>query len=175
MKKDENEIQAKIEAALYAAGRPLSIKELCSASGINSKRKNITITRSLAKIINSSLMAIEIVESSDQKFSLQLKGRYERIARRFSTRPLISHSILKTLSHIVYLQPISGTELVLRRGTHVYKHLKYLEDLGFISRKKSGRTRIYKTTSNFSDYFGLSGDFNIMKKQLTKELKKRNP
>ena len=92
-----------------------------------------------------SLKAIEIVESLDQKFSLQLKGRYERIARKFSTRPLISHSILKTLSHIVYLQPISGTELVLRRGTHVYKHLKYLEDLGFISRKKSGRTRIYKT------------------------------
>jgi segregation and condensation protein B len=166
---DESEIKARIEAALYAAGRPLSPKELASAAGITSKRRAVRAVRDLARILNSSLRAIEIVELADRKFAMQLKKQYNIIAKRFSTKPLIPPSVLKTLSYIAYFQPISSLSLAEKRGKQAYKHLKILDEIGFISGEPSGRTKVYKTTPAFSEYFGLSDDPEIMKKQLLKQ------
>jgi len=167
---DESEIQARIEAALYVAGRPLSPKELTSAAGMTSKRKAVKATRDLAKILNSNLKAIEIVELADQRFAMQLRKQYNIMAKRFSTKPLIPPSVLKTLSYVAYFQPVSRLELAEKRGKQVYQHIKTLEEIGFISGEPSGRTRVYKTTPAFSDYFGLSGDLGTIKKQLFKKV-----
>lgn len=169
----DEEIQARIEAALYAAGRPLTPKELASAAGITSQRKAVKATRALARIISSTLKAIEIVELMDKKFTMQLKQQYTKVARRYSIKPLVPHSALKTLSYIAYFQPISALELAERRGKHIYQHLKMLEQFGFISGEPSGRTKNYRTTLAFSEYFGLSSDLEIMKKQLLKTGLKR--
>ncbi|MCP8322942.1 MAG: SMC-Scp complex subunit ScpB [Candidatus Methylarchaceae archaeon HK02M2] len=163
---NDNEIQAKIESALYAAGRPLTPKELASAACITSERKAVKITRNIANILNSTLKAIEVVELQNQKFVMQLRKKYNPIAKKFSIKPLLPHSTLKTLSYIAYFQPISRLELVEQRGKHAYPHFKTLEKLGFISGEPSGRTKIYRTTSAFSEYFGLSNNLETMKKQL---------
>ena len=97
---------------------------------------------------------------------MQLRKKYNPIAKKFSIKPLISPSTLKTLSYIAYFQPISRLELVEQRGKHAYSHFKTLEKLGFISGEPSGRTKIYRTTSAFSEYFGLSNNLETMKKQL---------
>jgi len=167
---DESEIQARIEAALYSAGRPLSPKELASAAGITSKRKAVKAVRDLARILNSSLRAIEIVELADKRFAMQLRKQYNIMAKRFSTKPLIPPSVLKTLSYVAYFQPISRLELAEKRGKQVYQHIKTLEEIDFILGEPSGRTRVYKTTPAFSDYFGLSSDLGTMKKQLFKKV-----
>ncbi|MGQ9469828.1 MAG: SMC-Scp complex subunit ScpB [Nitrososphaerales archaeon] len=166
---NESEIQARIEAALYAAGRPLSPKELASAAGITSKRMAVRAVRDLARILNSNLKAIEIVELANQKFAMQLRKQYNTIAKRFSTKPLIPSSVLKTLSYVAFFQPISRLELAEKIGKQAYQHLKTLEEIGFISGEPFGRTRVYKTTPAFSEYFGLSIDPEAMKKQLFKK------
>jgi segregation and condensation protein B len=166
---DENEIQARIEAALYAAGRPLSPKELASAAGITSKRRAVKAARDLVRIFNSNLRAVEIVELVDQKFVMQLKKQYTITAKRFSTKPLMPPSVIKTLSYVAYFQPISSLDLAEKRGKQAYQHLKVLEDIGFISGEPSGRIKIYRTTPAFSEYFGLSGDLETMKRQLLKQ------
>jgi segregation and condensation protein B len=166
---DESEIQARIEAALYAAGRPLSPKELALAAGITSKRRAVRAARDLARIFNSNSRALEVVELADQKFVMQLKKQYNIIAKKFSTKPLMPPSVIKTLSYIAYFQPISSLDLAEKRGKQVYQHLKALEEIGFISGEPSGRTRIYRTTPAFSEYFGLSGDLETMKRQLLKQ------
>jgi len=165
---DDNEIQARIESALYAAGRPLSPKQLASAARITSQRRAVKVARKLITIVNSTLKAIEIVELEDQKFTMQLKQQYNTIAKKFSTKPLLPPSTLKTLSYVAYFQPISRLNIVERRGTHAYSHIKTLEKLGFISGKPSGKTKVYRTTKVFSEYFGLSNDLETMKKQLYK-------
>ncbi|MCP8304417.1 MAG: SMC-Scp complex subunit ScpB [archaeon] len=165
---DDGEIQARIESALYAAGRPLSPKELTSAARITSTRRAVRVARNLARIVNSTLKAIEIVELEDRRFAMQLRQKYNPVAKKFSMKPLISPSTLKTLSYVAYFQPISRLDLVERRGKHAYSHLKTLEKLGFISGEPSGRTKVYRTTPAFSEYFGLSSDIEVMKKQLFK-------
>ena len=55
---------------------------------------------------------------------------------------------------------------MVRRSSTVYQHLKELEDVGFIAGERQGRSKNYRTTTRFADYFGLSTDVTSMKRQL---------
>ena len=160
-------MQARIEAALYAAGRPLSPEELTKAAGVTSKRKALSAVRLLSLNVNRTLRAVEISELTEHRFVMQLKPEYSGIARKFSARPLLNTGALKTLSHIIFFQPITAPELARRRGPAAYQHVKELEAVGFVRGEPAGRTKIYRTTTAFSEYFGLSKDPTALKEQLS--------
>jgi segregation and condensation protein B len=157
---------AKVEAALYASGRPLDAEQLARVAGTASLRKAVAIARDIEKAVNASMQAVEVVEYPGPRFAMQLKGEFTHVARKFATRPLLSKAALRTLSFIAYFQPITSSELVLRRSSTVYQHLRELEDVGFVTGAREGRSRSYTTTGRFADYFGLSADVSTMKKQL---------
>ncbi len=160
------EMIARVEAALYASGRPLDSDQLARVAGTTSQRKAVAVAREIAKAVNGSLKAVEVVEYPGPKFAMQLKTEYTPVARRFATRPLLSRAAMRTLSFIAYFQPITSSELVLRRSSTVYEHLKELEEVGFITPQRQGRSKSYTTTARFADYFGLSTDLPSMKRQL---------
>ena len=160
------EALAKVEAALYAAGRPLEASEIARVAGTMSERKAIATAREVMRVVNSSLQAIEVVEYPGPRFAMQLKGQLIQVARKFATRPLLSKAALRTLSYVAYFQPLPASELVLRRSSAVYQHLKELEEVGFVVSERQGRNRFYRTTGRFSEYFGLSGETTLMKRQL---------
>ena len=160
------DVLAKVEAALYASGRPLSLEEIAHVAGTASDRKATAIAREVARAVNGAMQAVEVVEYAGPKFAMQLKGQYTQTARRFATRPLLSRAALRTLSYIAFFQPISAAELVLRRSSTVYQHLKELEDVGFVAGERQGRSKNYRTTTRFAEYFGLSTDTTTMKRQL---------
>jgi segregation and condensation protein B len=160
------EILGKVEAALYASGRPLSLDDIAHVAGTSSERKATAIAREVARTINGTMQAVEVVEYTGPKFAMQLKAQYTQTARKFATRPLLSRAALRTLSFIAFFQPISAAELVLRRSSTVYQHLKELEDVGFVTGERQGRNKSYRTTSRFAEYFGLSTDITAMKRQL---------
>jgi len=160
------DVLAKVEAALYASGRPLSLEEIARVAGTASDRKATAIAREVARAVNGAMQAVEVVEYAGPKFAMQLKGQYTQTARKFATRPLLSRSALRTLSFIAFFQPISAAELVLRRSSTVYQHLRELEDVGFVAGERQGRSKNYRTTTRFAEYFGLSTDVTSMKRQL---------
>ena len=166
MNEEKKELQNRIEAALYISGRPLSPEELAKAAGITSTRKAIRLTSDLAKTINDKNRAIEIIEYSERRFAMQLREKYSNLAKRFSLRPLLLQSALKTLTYISIYQPISSKNLAQKRGAQVYQQLKHLVKLGFIGWEPTGRTKTYRTTRRFSEYFGLSPEMEMLKKQL---------
>ena len=160
------DVLAKVEAALYASGRPLSLEEIAHVAGTVSDRKATAIAREVARTVNGAMQAVEVVEYAGPKFAMQLKGQYTQTARKFATRPLLSRGALRTLSFIAFFQPISSAELVLRRSSTVYQHLRELEDVGFVAGERRGRSRNYRTTVRFAEYFGLSTDVTTMKRQM---------
>lgn len=160
------EVLAKVEAALYAAGRPLAVDEIARVAGTASERKATAMAREIARAVNGALQAVEVVEYSGPRFAMQLKAKYTQTARKFATRPLLSRAALRSLSYIAFFQPISSAELVLRRGSTVYQHLKELEEVGFIGSERQGRSKAFKTTPRFAEYFGLSPDVTTLKRQL---------
>jgi len=169
MRERDIEMLARIEAALYASGRPLSIDELQKAAGTDSANKAVKMARELVQKINSNMRAIELVELHDGSFVLQLKLHYNNVIKRFATRPFLSHATLKTLSCAAYMQPVTSKQLAEIRGSQVYLHLKLLVQSGFLTYQKLGRLRIYQTTKKFQDYFGIDGDLEKLKKKLLKK------
>ena len=159
-------LRSRIEAALYSAGRPLDVAQLARVAGTSSERKAAQLAREVAASVNKNLGAVEVVEYPGLRFAMQLKADYVQIARRFATRPLLSKAALRTLSFIAYFQPIPASELVLRRSSAVYQLLKELEDVGFITSERRGRSKMFRTTGRFAEYFGLSPESPVMKRQL---------
>ena len=155
-----------LEAALYVAGRPLDLNELCSVLSTRSKKKAKKFTDALKQEYSSRSTALEILELKDERYVLQLKADFTPLVRKFVNRPLLSSGPLKTLSYIAYRQPISQKRVIEVRGQHAYGHVKLLKDMGLIAAERSGRSMALKTTDYFADYFALTHDTPTMKKEL---------
>jgi segregation and condensation protein B len=157
---------ALLEAALYVAGRPLDLNELCSVLKTRSKNRAKKLAKMLMNEYASRNTALEILELKDERYVLQLKAEFTPYVKKLVTRPLLSTGPLKTLSYIAYRQPISQKRVVEVRGHHVYGHIRLLKEMGLVAAERSGRSSVLRTTEYFADYFGLSHDVAAMKKEL---------
>jgi segregation and condensation protein B len=156
---------ALIEAALYVTGHPVDLKTLGSILGMRSEEKIRDTARQLKERYKNT-GAIEVLELSDGRFVMQLRPQYAPHVKRLATRQLLTPGPMKTLSFIAYKQPITQSYLAKVRGNLSYSHVKQLQEIGLISEEKLGRTKMLRTTPNFADYFNLSQDVQVMKKQL---------
>jgi segregation and condensation protein B len=155
-----------LEAALYVAGRPLDIRELCSVLSTRSKKKTKKYIKLLIQDYFSRNTALEIIELKDDRYVLQLKAEHTPLVKKLVNRPLLSSGPLKTLSYIAYRQPVSQKRVIEVRGQHAYGHVKILREMGLITAERSGRSIALRTTDYFADYFGLSLETASMKREL---------
>ena len=159
---------ALLEAALYVAGRPLDLNELCQVVGSRSKKRTQVYIEILMKEYAARNTALEILSLKNERYVLQVKPEFTHLIKKLVNRPLLSSGPLKTLSYIAYRQPISQKRVIDVRGQHAYGHVKMLKDMGLILSERSGRSLALKTTDYFADYFGLTTDTLVMKKDLKK-------
>ena len=157
---------ALLEAALFVAGRPLDLNELCQVIGSHSKMKAQKYADTLRQEYVARNTALEILALKDERYVLQVKADFTPLIKKLVNRPLLSSGPLKTLSYIAYRQPVSQKRVIDVRGQHAYGHVKLLKDMGLILAERSGRSMALKTTDYFADYFGLTHDITMMKKDL---------
>jgi len=157
---------ALLEAALYVAGRPLDLNELCQVIGSRSKRRVQKYADTLLKEYAARNTGLEILALKDERYVLQVKADFTPLIKKLVNRPLLSSGPLKTLSYIAIRQPVSQKRVIDVRGQHAYGHVKLLKDMGLIVAERSGRSMALKTTDYFADYFGLTHDTGVMKKDL---------
>ena len=174
MVKIENakESTARIEAALYSAGRPLRIEDIIRASGTESKIKTLELLKEIIKKTKNAFIALEIAILPDGSYVMQLKPEYSSTVKRYASKPVLPNATLKTLSYIAYAQPIASKQLVETRGSGVYAHLKELRQLDYITHQNVGRLKIYTTTEKFQKYFGIQGDVEDLKSRLFSKVRK---
>ncbi len=163
---EDDDAMARLEAALYSAGRPLTIEELIKASGTESRTKTLAIMTNLVKKTKTVFKAIEVASLPDGSYVFQLKPEFNTVIRKYASKPLLPTATLKTLSYIAYMQPVSSKRLVEVRGSGVYMHLKLLQQLDYIEHQNVGRLKIYNTTEKFQKYFGIQGDKDLLKQKL---------
>ena len=160
------EEMAKIEAILYASGNPMSFTELCAHLKLSSEGEVSDLVDKMSRIYEAEGSALELKRLPMERVVLQLKTEHTGEAKKFSIKPLLTEGPLKTLSFVAYNQPIEQKEVAQARGSHSYRHLKMLENMGLISREKKSRSKIIRTTDKFADYLGLSHNRSTMKRQL---------
>ena len=154
------------EAALYVAGRPLDLNDLCWVLKTRSKKRARRTVDKLREQYMARATALEVLELKDERFVLQLKADFTPHVKKFVNRPLLSIGPLKTLSYVAYRQPVSQKRVIDVRGRHAYGHIKTLKDMGLVGSERNGRSMVLRTTEYFADYFGLSLDTASMKKEL---------
>ncbi|MGB9915198.1 MAG: SMC-Scp complex subunit ScpB [Candidatus Bathyarchaeales archaeon] len=155
-----------LEAALYVAGRPLSLAELSSVLNTRSQQKTKKYVKILMQEYSARNTALEILELKDERYVLQLKAEFTPLVKKLVNKPLLSSGPLKTLAYIAYRQPVTQKRVIQVRGQHAYGHIKLLKDMGLVATERSGRSMTLRTTDYFADYFGLSHDITTMKKEL---------
>ena len=144
--------RAIVEAALFSAGRALTVDELARTTRLDPDIMKGHL-RALAREYTKRDSAIEVAQIGT-KWTMQIRSEFTERARAFAP-PEIDRDLLKTAALIAYHQPLLQSDLFDMIGSKVYEHTKALEELGLIARKPSGRSLTLTTTRYFAEFFGL--------------------
>ena len=151
-KPDPKDPEKAVEAALFSAGRPIAIEELCTITGHPHGLVRRAVKR-LIKKYRSDKTTLE-VSKVGSRYAMQLKTGYSEDAVKVAPCE-IPKRFLKTLALIAYHQPIRQSELKGMIGDKVYEHVPELQKFGMVHAKKFGPTKILITTNRFPEYFGI--------------------
>ena len=160
---DQDYLVKIIEAALFTAGKPLSVD--------NIKHQLLTDYQVTKKQINASLQilkndyqgrGIELVEVASGYRFQSIAQCARDLTQLFAEKsPKYSRALMETLALIAYKQPITRGEIEQIRGVSVTSHIiKSLLERNWVRisghKEVPGRPAMYVTTPEFLDYFSLT-------------------
>jgi len=159
---DDSEIKYFIEAALLAAGRPLSIDQMLALFDEGSVPDRGQIRAAVGALqedyANRGLTIAEVASG----FRVQIRrSMADRLQKLWEDRPpRYSRALFETLALIAYRQPLTRGEIEEVRGVSVTPNIiRTLLERDWIRvvghRDVPGRPAMFGTTRNFLDYFGL--------------------
>ena len=151
----DTEQKRKVEAALFIAGKFLSMQELVALTDVNP----ILLRRALDDLSEKYKdSGIEIVQKQDQ-WKMDVALPYASMVNRLATGSSeFSKAEQETLAIIAYKQSLKQSVLVKIRGNKSYEHIKKFVDLGLIHKKKLGHTAELSLTDEFHEYFHVGDD-----------------
>jgi len=159
---DTKQLKFVIEAALLAAGRPLSVDKLQALFDTRDAPIRQDIRAAIMDLqADFAERGIELVEVSSG-FRIQIRSTMtHQLEKLWEERPpRYSRALLETLSIIVYRQPVTRGEIEDIRGVAVSTNIvRTLLERNWIRvvghRDVPGKPAMFGTTKEFLDYFGL--------------------
>ena len=161
--KNKTEISNTVEAALFSAEEPLSIKDLRGMF----KPGDAPATDELNAILDQLASdyhgrGIELVSVANG-YRFQTQVQYASTLRRLRELrpPRYSRALLETLAIIAYRQPVTRGDVEEVRGVAVSTDImRALLERGWVrqmgEREVPGRPALYGTTTDFLEYFNLA-------------------
>jgi len=154
------EVQANVEALLYASGEPLSVKDLKKALPEAGDLIRPAIEQ-LNELYGKEGRGLQLVEVAGG-FQITTRPEFHEVVSRLLSSPKparLSLQALETLAVIAYRQPITVPELLDLRGVRsasVVRTLLEKKLVRIVGRKPVvGRPLLYGTTREFMLRFGL--------------------
>ena len=156
---DSTEIKYFIEAALLAAGRPLSIDQLQGLFDGRSAPEKTEIRQAIATLNEDYSERGIVVTEVASGFRMQIMA--DRLQKLWEERPpRYSRALFETLALVAYRQPITRGEIEEIRGVSVSSNImrtllerEWVRVVGH--RDVPGRPAMFGTTKTFLDYFSL--------------------
>ncbi|SMF95516.1 segregation and condensation protein B [Methylomagnum ishizawai] len=156
------ELKHIIEAALLAAGRPLSQAELLGLFGEREQPGPEQLQAALAALAEDCQGRPVELKQVATGYRLQVRAIFSPwLSRLFEERPArYSRALLETLAIIAYRQPVTRGEIEDIRGVAVNTGIvRTLLDRNWVQtvghKEVPGRPALLATTRHFLDYFGL--------------------
>jgi segregation and condensation protein B len=159
---DQNEIKYFVEAALLAAGKPLSIDQLQNLFDRDSAPDKTQIREAIGSLHEDYQVRGLTITEVASGFRTQIKASMaDRLQKLWEERPpRYSRAFFETLALIAYRQPMTRGEIEEIRGVAVSANImRSLLERDWIRvvghRDVPGRPAMFGTTRHFLDYFGL--------------------
>jgi segregation and condensation protein B len=156
------EIKHFVEAALLAAGRPLSIDQLQGLFDGRTAPEKSEIRKAIETLNNEYEDRGILVSEVASGFRMQVKSSMaDRLQKLWEERPpRYSRALFETLALIAYRQPITRGDIEEIRGVSVSSNIvRQLLERDWVRvvghRDIPGRPAMFGTTKAFLDYFGL--------------------
>lgn len=157
----EEHIKSILEAILFAASEPISVKQFQHAMpGINVReiRKVLSELRDEYQQMNRSFHLVEIANG----YQICTRPEFSEWIRKFyiqQVRVTLSPSALETLAIVAYKQPVTRSDVSAIRGVNSDSVINALveKNLVCVSGRKegAGRSLLFSTTDTFLQQFGL--------------------
>lgn len=146
--------RALVEAALFVAGRPLSLDELQRLTRLK-RQEIIRLIEEIRGEIQEHLQALELAEV-DGNYVIRVKPGLAEAVKGVSGERGLGRGVLKTLAFIYKNQPVAAKEVASRRGPAAYSHIKRLQKVGLIrKRPEDGK---YEVSKYFYVLFNVGGE-----------------
>jgi segregation and condensation protein B len=159
---DQNEIKHFVEAALLAAGRPLSVDQLQNLFDRGSEPEKSQLREAIGSLQDEYEERGLTITEVASGFRTQIKASMaDRLQKLWEERaPRYSRAFFETLALIAYRQPMTRGEIEEIRGVAVSSNImRSLLERDWIRvvghRDVPGRPAMFGTTRHFLDYFGL--------------------
>ena len=171
------EIKHIVEAIVFAAHRPMTIKQIRQVFPELERPELSDIQSAIESIAEDyTARAVELREvASGYRFQVKSDFSYW-VARLFEEKPpKYSRALLETLAIIAYRQPVTRGDIEDIRGvavsSNIIRTLLEREWIRIVAHKEApGRPALYGTTSQFLDYFDLSSLHELPTLQVIKDL-----
>ncbi|MFZ0583865.1 MAG: SMC-Scp complex subunit ScpB [Candidatus Acidiferrales bacterium] len=156
------EIQAGLEAIIYAADEPATLDQIAKALGIEKPEARAALDQ-LTATYQTEDRGIEVRKVAGG-WKFYTKAQHHDVVRKFikSLQPPLRLTMpaLETLAVIAYKQPVTVPEINEIRGVHVGGVIKTLLEKRLITtagrKEVIGRPILYRTSKQFMMRFGLS-------------------
>ncbi|HET6404827.1 MAG TPA: SMC-Scp complex subunit ScpB [Candidatus Thermoplasmatota archaeon] len=141
-----------VEAALFSAGKPISLDEIAENTGIS--RKDVgKLVMELKHRYESLAGALEVAKAGD-KWAMQVRTAYAPTTTKLAPME-IPIKLVKTLALIAYHQPVLQSDLKEMIGDKVYDHIRELDERGLVKKRVHERSYLLVTSDKFPEYFGI--------------------
>ncbi len=156
--RNADEIEAALEATLFAAEDPMSVDQLAAHLG---GLENAAVREGLRALADHyAIRGVRVVERG-KRWHFETAPEQAHLLRREKEQVRrLSRAATEVLAIIAYHEPVSRAEIESIRGVQTAKGtLDVLLEAGWIKlagrREVPGRPVIYATTNEFLDHFGL--------------------
>jgi segregation and condensation protein B len=169
---DFGETKKQVEAILFASARVVSEDELSRLASCKTPGLVKEVIKEIKEEYSARDSPIMIVDEADG-WKLTVKEKYLPVVQRINTETELSKATMETLAIVAWRTPVLQSDVIHIRTNKAYDHITELEEKGFISREKFGRTYMIKATKKFYDYFDIPDQAAL--KELFKEFKDLAP
>lgn len=149
-------LRGAVEAALFAAGGPIALKDLALLVGSPADEVEEMLGKLRAEYRERE-GGLEVVRHAGGLWVLQVPKQYTALVHRL-VPPDLETPLMKTLSVIALLQPCLQSKVIERRGQAAYGHVRELEKRGLITREAESNSFLLRTTPEFARRFRLKDD-----------------
>lgn len=157
-----------VEAILFASGRSLSVQEiarLCNLRVLEPIKKALFSLQQDYEERGSALMVVEEAKETKEKtreneqssWKVTIREQFTPLVQNIVPQTELNRPVMETLAVIAWKQPVLQSAIIKVRSSSAYDHIKELEELGFLTRQRKGRSMLLKVTPKFLAYFDLKG------------------